>query len=48
MERSDCPAPHPIDPKIDRHLTLRDSALLAAIPALYVGAYALRFWHLLP
>ena len=33
---------------LEQRYTLRDSALPSTIPALYVGAFALRFFHLLP
>lgn len=48
MHGSDIPASRPDDPVIGRRFTLRDTALVATIPALYLGAFALRFWHVLP
>lgn len=48
MDESEARAARMPVPVLERHFTLKDTALVAAIPALYLGAYALRFWHLLP
>jgi hypothetical protein len=48
MEKRNATSLHATDPEVGRHFTLRDSALVATIPVLYLGAFALRFWHILP
>lgn len=48
MDHATTPTPRTTGTLVDRHLTLRDGALIATIPALYVGAFALRLFHLLP